>query len=77
MNSYKQDWNSTRKARAIIEAQTDGVLALKLSILLLPSTAERVKSSDLPGYKQSRPEQLDRIRQLLADRDNELIQNRK
>lgn len=67
--------NSVKKAQEVIDGQPDGVLALKLSILLLPSIADRVQPENLPGYKTLLPKQKARIRALIADKENELIQN--
>lgn len=77
MKTYKYDEIQMQKVQEVIAAQTDGVLALRLSILLFPSTADKIKASDLPGYVHLHPKQIARIRQLMADKDNILLQNKK
>ncbi|KAF8794565.1 hypothetical protein HNY73_002536 [Argiope bruennichi] len=61
----------------MIESQFDGVLELKNRILLLPSTAERVRLTDLPGHHVITEKQRIRIRQLLEDKEHALIGGRR
>ncbi|GFQ67853.1 hypothetical protein TNCT_703591 [Trichonephila clavata] len=56
-----------------VESQIDSVLESRYRILLLPSVAERVRTSDLPGYRVLTSSQGIRIRNLLEDKNHELI----